>query len=144
MIIVIDHQQLLNPPLMQQALRFSLTDARFNRSKIFVSHQLTHWLIRVFGKADIAVGEDANQPPARFNYRNPRNPVRRHNRLGVSQRRLRCNSDWIDHHARLKPLNLTDSRHLLCHIKIAVKHANPAQLRHDNRHVSLSHRIHRG
>ena len=59
MIFVVDHQQLFDSPLMQDAPRFRLARPNRHGREIFASHQLADLLARILGEAHIAVGEDA-------------------------------------------------------------------------------------
>ena len=143
-VIAIDHQQLFDPPLMEQPPRLFLADAGLHRRQIFVSHQLGDRLMGVFGKAHVAVRVDADQPPARLGHGDAADLVAIHQRLSIGQRRIRRDRDRIDHHAAFIPLDLANRVALFQHGHVAMKHADPAQLRHDDRHVGLGHRVHCG
>ena len=140
---IVYHQQLLDPPRMQQASRFILADPRADRREIFMRHQFADRLARALGKADIAIGENADELAAGFDDGNSRNPVHRHQRLRISKRRVGRDRDRIDNHSRFKAFDLTDRRALLLDRKIAVQHTEPAKLRHDDRHIGLGDRVHR-
>ena len=58
---VVDHQQLLDAVLVQQALGLVLADALAHRDQPVLGHQLGDRLARIGGEAHVAVGEDADQ-----------------------------------------------------------------------------------
>ena len=60
--IVVDHEQFLDPALVELPPRLLLGDAGADRDEILAGHQLGHRLARIFGEADVAIGEDADQP----------------------------------------------------------------------------------
>ena len=62
--VVIDHQQLFDPVLVQQAARLFAIDAFLHRHQPALGHQFLDRLVRIVGKADIAVGQDPDQPVA--------------------------------------------------------------------------------
>ena len=59
MIVLVDDEQLLDPPLVQDPPRLLLAGADRHRREIVAGHQLADRLARIFGEADVAVGEDA-------------------------------------------------------------------------------------
>jgi hypothetical protein len=75
--------------------------------------------------------------------RNAGNPVPRHQLERVGQSLVGRHRDRVDHHAALEALDRPHRRRLLLDREIAVQHPHPAQLRHDDRHVGLGHRVHR-
>src|SRR3546814_3323395 len=60
-IILVDHEQLFDPALVEQTARILLRDSRLHRRQIVAGHQFRDGLAHLFGKADVAVGEDAHQ-----------------------------------------------------------------------------------
>ena len=140
---IIDHQQLFDAALVQQSPRFFFRNPCPHRHQIFVRHQLGYRLVGIFRKADIAVGQHADQFAARLYNWNARYGIIRHNRSGLRQSRIGRNGNRIDHHSRFKTLYLTHSGRLLFNRQIAVQNTDAAQLRHDNRHARLGNRVHR-
>ena len=140
---IIDHQQLLDPARMEQATRLFLPGAERHGGEVLGGHQFAHRLQGVLGKAHIAVGENADQPAARIHHRNAADPVELHQRLRLAQRGIGVDGDRVDHHAALVALDRTHRSALRIDIEIAVQHADPAQLRHRDRHVGLGHGVHR-
>ena len=142
-IIIVHHQQLLDPAGMQQAHRLILADAGLDRRQIVLGHQFADRLAGVLGKAGIAMGQDADQLAVRFDDRNAADPVALHQHLRVGQRRGRQDGDGIDDHAAFEALDRADRIGLFLDRQVTVQHADAAQLRHDDRHVGLGHRVHR-
>ncbi len=140
---IVHHQQLLDPALMQQAARIIAAGAEPDRGQVLVRHQFAHRLARIVGKANVAVGEDADQLAAGLDHRNAADPVVLHQRLRLAQRGIGRNGDRVDDHPALEALDRTHRGALLLDRKVAVKHADAAHLRHDNRHVRLGHGVHR-
>ena len=59
MIVLVDDQQLFDPPLVQDAPRLRLGRADRHGREIFLCHQLADGLLWVLGEAHVAIGEDA-------------------------------------------------------------------------------------
>ena len=75
--------------------------------------------------------------------RNAADPVRLHQLERFGERLVGRHGDRIDHHPALEPLHLAHRGRLLLDVEVAVKHADPAELRERDRHVGLGHRVHR-
>ena len=128
---------------VQEALGLPAVDPLGDGDEVFGRHQLAHRLVALAGEADVPVGQDADQPPARFDHRNPGNPVRRHEVERVGERRVRPDGDRVDHHAGFELLDPPDLVRLLFDVEILVQDADPAGLRHGDREPALGHRVHR-
>ncbi len=87
-VVVVDHQQLLDPALVEQLARFLLRDAGADRGEIVVRHQLAHRLLGIVGEAHVAVGEDADQLARGLDHRDAADPVGGHHRARFAQRRV--------------------------------------------------------
>ena len=61
-VVLVDHDELLDPVLMQQPPRLVLADALADGDDL-ARHQFADRLARIVGEAHVAVGEDADQPP---------------------------------------------------------------------------------
>ena len=81
---LVDHQQLLDAVLVQQAAGLFGRHAFAHGDQIFLGHQLGHRLLAIGGEADIAVGENADQLaiPA-LDHRNAGDAMLGHQRAGV-------------------------------------------------------------
>ena len=60
---LVDHQQFLDPPLMEDAPGLGLGGADRHGREIVAGHQLADLLLGIFGEADVAVGQDAGSLP---------------------------------------------------------------------------------
>ena len=132
---------------MEKALRLFLAGAFANRDDL-AGHQVRDLFVRVLGKANVAVGHDADQlaglaGACGLHDGDAGNLVLRHQHLQVAQRGVRRDRDRIDHHPGFEPLHLADLFRLLFQRKVAVDHADAAGLRHGNRQFGFGHRIHR-
>ena len=149
-IIGIDHQKLLDAMLMQEPFRLVLVDAFAHGDEPILGHQLGDFLPLVGGKAHIAVGENADQlarplallTVAAFNHRNAGNVILLHQGQGIGKRCLGIDGHRIDHHARFELLDLAHLRGLRIRFEIAVQDADPAGLRHGDRHSGLGDGVH--
>ena len=140
---IVDDDQFLDPALVEEPPRLLLGHSGADRGEIVAGHQLGDRLARIFGEADVAVGEDADQPAAFLGHRDPGDPVPLHQLERVGQSLVRGHGDRVDHHPALEALHRPHRRRLLLDGEVAVEHPHPAQLRHDDRHVGLGHRVHR-
>ena len=139
---LVHNEQLFDPALVQQPLRLVLADAGLDGSEIILRHQFADQLSRIFSEPHVAMGEDADQLARFLDHRNAADLVPLHQHLRVGERSGRQDGDGIDDHAAFEPLHRPDGIGLFLDRQIAVQHANPAQLRHDDRHVGFRHRIH--
>ena len=103
-VIAIDHQELLDAMLVQEALGLILTDAVIHRDKRVPGHQLGDFLPLVGGEAHVAIGEDSDKlagapVTAALDDRDAGNMVLLHQGKRVGQRRIGMNGDGIHHHA---------------------------------------------
>ena len=143
-IVIVDHQQFLDAPLVQRTPRFFLTYPGRNGRQIVLGHQLGNQLFGIFGKTDIAIGQYADQFARFLDHGNSGNPVLLHGRLRFCKGCIGCDGDRIDYHAGFKTLYLPHGSGLLFDGEVAMQNTNAAHLRHDDRHVRLGHRIHGG
>ena len=141
--VLVHHEQLLDPVLVQQALGFGPVDRFGHGDQVLAGHQLAHRLLRIVGEADVAVGDDARQPAvAALDHRNARDFVAVHQMQHVGKRLVRGDRDRVHHHARFVFLDLADFAGLLGRIHILVQHADTARLGHGNGELVLGDRIH--
>ena len=148
-VLRINDQKLLDPVLMQQALRLLLAHPFPHRDQTLLGHQLRHRLPGIGGKAHVTVGENTDQlaasgPSRRLDHRDSGDVVDLHESERIGQRRIRLDGDRIDHHAGLELFHPADLLRLLFGLKIAVDHPDAARLGHGDRHLSLGDGVHRG
>src|SRR5262245_9908010 len=60
-ILVVDHEQLFDPVLMEEPLGVVLSDALAHGDEPLLRHQLRHLLARVGGESHVAVGQDPDE-----------------------------------------------------------------------------------
>ena len=96
MAVAIDHQQLFDPVLVQQVACFLAADPLLHGHQPALGHQFLDRLIGVVGKADVAVGQDSDQPIAAFGHDgNAGNAVMRHQLQGVGEALFRIDGDRV-------------------------------------------------
>ena len=145
----VDDQQFLDTVLVQEALGIALADALAYRHQVVARHQLVDLLVRVRGKAHVAIGENADQlagSPAAcaavLDDGNAGNLGLLHQVERVGQRRLGADGDRIDHHAAFIGLDQPHFLGLPVLIEVAVDDAHAARLRHGDGHRGLGHGVH--
>ena len=97
-------------------------------------------------EAQVAVGQDADQPPflaAVLGDRHARDPVLLHQVQRFVDPVGRGERDRVDDHAALGPLDAVDLGRLLLDRQVLVDDAEAAELRHGDRQRRLGHRVHR-
>src|SRR5690606_13973374 len=145
----IDDEKLFDAVLVKQALCLLLIDVLRDGDEFVLRHQLAHRLLRVRGKANVAVGEDADQlaagvtaEPAVFDDGNAGNAVRGHQGAGIGQRGFGTDGDRVDHHPGLELLDLAYLLGLQIRRQVAVDDADAARLGHGDRQPRLGDRVH--
>ena len=104
-------------------------------------------LLRIIGKAHIAIGQNTHQL-ARFinratlDHRHAGYLVALHQFKRIGQRLVGIDGERINHHAAFELLDGLNLARLFFIRHIAVKHAQTARLRHGNRQPALGDRIH--
>ena len=115
--------------------------------RLFLVISSRHFLLRIGGEADVAVGQDADElarigRSAALDHRNAGYAVLLHQHERVGQRRVRLDGERIDHHAGFEFFDLADQRGLLLRLEVAVDDAEAAGLRHGDRHDGFGDGIH--
>ena len=106
---VVDHQQLLDAVLVQQALGLGALDAVLHRDQPVLGHQLAHRLALIAGEAHVAVGQDADQlAAAALDHRKAGDLVLLHQAEGVGQGLVGMDGERVHHHAGFEFLDLAD------------------------------------
>ena len=146
-ILIVDHQQLFDAVLMQEALGVGLSNALAHGDQPILGHKLGDLLAGIGGEPHVAVGENADElagasVASPLNHRDAGNAVVLHQSERVRERGAGIDRDRIDHHAGLELLDLADLRGLLVRLEIAVDDAQPSGLRHGDRHLGFGHGVH--
>jgi hypothetical protein len=141
---LVDHEQLLDAMLVQQALCVFARDILAHCDKPVPGHQLGDGLARVVGESHVAVGQNAGQPAgAALDDRDAGDLVVGHQPQRIGQRLVRVDRDWVHDHARFEFLDLADFVGLLIDAHVAVDDADSGGLRHRDRECAFCHGIHR-
>ena len=147
---VVDHEQLLDAVLMQKPLGFLLADAFAHGDEPLLGHQLGDLLARIGGEAHVAIGENADELAGAAVAARPRPPECRKCRASFIRASA---SASVASGAMVSGLTtMPDSNFLTWRtcaaccigLEIAVDDAEPAGLRHGDRHLGFGHGIHGG
>ena len=144
-VVVVDDQELLDAVLVEEALGLDRVDRVADRDQIVAGHQFGDRLRRIGGEADVAVGEDAEEPARRGtvgDHRDAGYAVAAHELERVGERRLRTDGDRVHDHARFELLHLADGFRLLVGREVAVDDADAAGLRHGDGEPGFGDGIH--
>ncbi len=145
-IVVVHHEKLLDPVLVQEPAGLVAGDALADRDQIFLGHQLGDALATIGGEADVAVGDDPDELAGRIaalDHRDAGDPVALHQVQGLGQGLIRSNRHRIDHHAGFELLDLLDLLGLFLVREIAMDHADAARLGHGDGEIGLGDGVHR-
>ncbi len=128
---------------MQQAFCLFAAGPFRHRDQSPLGHQFLDRRIQIFGKTDIAVGQDADQflGPLGDNG-NAADPIAPHQFQCLSQCALWRDRDRVYDHAAFKALNHMHFMRLFFGCHILVDNADTALLCHGNRQGAFGHRIH--
>ena len=107
-------------------------------------HQLRDRPLGLAVEAQVAVGEDADEPAAFVRDGNAGDAVTRHQLQRVGDTRVRPQRHRLDDHPRLRPLNLVHLGRLVGDREVAVHDADAADARERDRHSCLRNRVHGG
>ncbi len=141
---IIHDKKLFNPVLMEKLFGFFFCHRVIGFDEIIGGHKLAHRLFRIIRKTHITVGQNTNKTPGCFSNRNTGNVILLHQKQCIFQRGIRRNCDWINNHARFKALHFAHFIGLLFDLHIAVDDPDTTILRHGNRHLMFTDRIHCG
>jgi hypothetical protein len=142
-VVLVDHQQLLDPVLVQQALGLVPLGPFLHRDQVVSGHELADRLAAVLGEAHVAVGQDANQRPgAALDHRNAGDAVALHQGQRIGQGLVGIDGDRVHHHAAFELLDLAHLVGLLLDREVLVDHAHAAGLGHGDGEPAIGHGIH--
>ena len=140
-VLIVHHQQLLDPMLMQDLFRLLERGSHRHRDQVLLRHHLINRDIEAGFKAEIPVSENADEFLV-FRDGNAGNLVLAHDLERVGNLVVGRHGDRIDDHAALRTLHLVDFIGLLLDGEIAMNNAQSALLRHCDSHVGLGDRVH--
>ena len=141
-VFIVHYQQFFHAMLVQNFFRlFERRPHRYG-DQVFLGHHLADGDIKAGFKAQIAIGQNADQLAIFQRDRHAGNLVLLHDLQRIRNLGVGRHGHGIDNHAALRPLHFVDFVRLLLDRQIAVNNPDPALLRHGNRHVRLGHRIH--
>ncbi len=151
--LIIDHDQLFDAVLMQQALRLVLGDVALHRHEVVLGHQLEDRLVEPGREADIAVGENADElafagaavrrVDGAIDDGDARDALFRHQFQGFPQRLARGDRHRVQNDAAFIPFHLSDVARLLVDREVAVQDTDAAFLRHRDGEAGFGNRVHR-
>ncbi len=141
---VIHHQDALDAMLVHQGARVFTAGVFAHGNQLFLGrHDVADGLIQIVFKAQVAVGDDADQLFA-LNHRQTGNFVLPSQCQYIAHSHFRGNGDGVAQHATFKALDLADLRCLRLGGHVLVDDANPALLCQGNGQTRFGHRIHGG
>ena len=138
---VVDDQQFLHAVLVEDFLGLLQSGAHGDRDEILLGHHVVDGDVGAGDKAEIAVGEDADQF-AIAGDRDAGDLESAHQLERIGDGLLRGDGDGVDDHAGFGALDLINLARLLRDGEIAVHDAQTALLRHGNGEARFSDRVH--
>jgi hypothetical protein len=145
-IVVVHHQQLLHAVLVQNAFGVFErgADGYGDEPVPALRHAGRDGQMEIRLKAQVAIGEDADQVPAFGGHRNAGDAKLLHQFERVGDRLVGADGDGIDNHAALGALHAVDLLHLPFERHVAVNDADAALLGEGDGQVCFRHRVHGG
>src|SRR5450830_752845 len=140
--IVVDHHHALKAVLVHQTLGFFQSGAILDIHQLVAWRHLgTHFGVQLFFKAQVAVGDHADQAGT-FYYRETANAVRFRQGNHFANLHGRWNRDRVTHHTGFKTLDLGDFARLLLGSQVFVYDTDAAFLRNGNCQTRFCHCVH--
>ena len=140
---VVHHQQFLDAMLVQDLFRAFKRGAHRDSDEIVLRHHLTDRNVKSVLKAEIAVGENADQSLV-LGDRHAGNFVFAHHLQSVGNLVIRAHGHRIDDHATLGTFYLVHLFGLLLYGQVAVNNAQATLLGQSDSHVGFGHCVHGG
>ncbi len=139
--LVVDHQQLFDPVLVQVLLGLFESGPGRHGHQIFLGHDIGDRLVEPGFETQVAVGEDADQL-AFLADGNTGDPVGLHQVESFINLLFRLHGDRIDNHAAFRFFHLVDLKRLFGRSHVFVDDAHSPLARHGDGGTCLGHRIH--
>ena len=145
-VVVVHHQQFLNAVSVQNAFGVFKRGADGNGDEPVAAlrHPRRDRQMEIGFKAQVAIGEDADQMAALGRHRNAGDAELLHQFERVGDGLVGADGDGIDNHAALGALHAVDLLHLPFERHVAVNDADAALLGEGDGKVRLRHRVHGG
>ena len=140
-VLIVDHQQLLHPVLVEDQFGLFKRRAHGDRDQVFLGHHLADGNVGAGFKAQIAIGEDSDQPLA-LRHRNAGDLVPPHHFERIADHLVGPDGHRVHDHAALRALHFVDFARLVGNVQIAVHNADATLLRHGDGHARFGHRVH--
>ncbi len=139
----VHHRELLDAVAVEDVARLLERGADRRGDQPLAGHDLVGAPLHAVLEAQVAVGEDADQP-AVLGDRHARDVVARHDRVDLAQRRRGRQRHRVHDHAALRALDPVHLGALLAHREVLVDHPDPALARQRDRQLGLGDGVHRG
>ncbi len=112
--------------------------------QLVLGHRLADRLVEVPLELQVAVGDDADQPPLAIHDRHARDLEPPHQGVRLPERAIGTERDGIEDHPALAPLDLVDFGGLPLDRHVLVQHADAAGAGHRDGHLGLGDGVHGG
>ena len=142
-VLVIHHQKFFHAVLVKDCFRFFEGGPDRNSDEILLGHHFIDGNVEAGFKAQIAVGENADQLAVVRNG-DAGNLVLAHHLKRIAHLVRSVHSDRVDDHATFRALHFVDFVGLLIDGEVAMDDANSALLRQRDRHVRFGDSVHGG
>ena len=142
--LVVDDRQLLDAVLPEDVLRLLERGAERAGDERRPPHHVGDGLVDVVDEAQVAVGQQPDEPAVAVGDGHARDVVALHERQRVGDERLGGQRDGVDDHARLVALDLVDLGDLVVDRQVAVDDADAAGPRDGDGQARLGDGVHRG
>ena len=142
-VLVIDHEKFFHAVLVKNCFRFFERGSDRDSDEILLGHHLVNGNVEAGFKAQVAVGENADQLAIVRNG-DSGNLVFAHDLKRIANLVGGMHGDRVDDHAAFRALHFVNFVGLLIDGEVAMDDANPALLRQRDRHMRLGHGVHRG
>ena len=141
---LVGDQQLFDPARLHQAQRLGPVGGLAQHGEVVGGHHRADGGRVVAGETHVAVGDDAQDPALVVHHRKAGDVVAVLQRLRIGERLVGAQGDGVVDDPAFKPLDAAHLVRLRLGGQVAVDHADPARLRHGDRHPAFRHRVHRG
>ena len=142
-VFVVDDEKFLDAMLVKNFFRFFESGSHGNGDEVFLGHHFIDGNVEAGFKAQIAVGENADQLSV-LGDGHAGDLVLAHDLKGVTDSVGGRHGDGVDDHAAFRTLHLVDFIGLLLDGQVAMNNPEAALLGERDRHVRFRHGVHGG